>query len=90
MVAVHHLDDPAARIALILLRGTRMRIGELLDLEFDSCGTLPPGRPRQRTGLVRRQRHLVEQGDPACVGRDCAWTSGRGDCPFAFKVEQLG
>jgi integrase len=33
--AVAALDDPAARCALIILRGTGLRLGELLDLELD-------------------------------------------------------
>lgn len=35
MAAVAKLDDPFARIGLGLLRGTGLRIGELLDLELD-------------------------------------------------------
>ncbi|HDL49705.1 MAG TPA: hypothetical protein ENH33_07100, partial [Actinobacteria bacterium] len=35
MAAVAALDDPAARCALIILRGTGLRLGELLDLELD-------------------------------------------------------
>ena len=34
MAAVAHLDDPFARISLTLLRGTGLRLGELLDLEL--------------------------------------------------------
>lgn len=36
MDAVAGLDDPFARDALLILRGTGLRIGELLDLELDS------------------------------------------------------
>lgn len=35
MVAVAQLDDVAARCAIQILRGTGMRLGELLDLELD-------------------------------------------------------
>lgn len=35
MAAVARLDDPFARAGLIILRGTGMRLGELLDLELD-------------------------------------------------------
>jgi integrase len=35
MAAVNQLKDPFARIGLILLRGTGIRLGELLDLELD-------------------------------------------------------
>jgi integrase len=35
MAAVGHLDDPFARCGLTILRGTGMRLGELLDLELD-------------------------------------------------------
>jgi len=35
MAAVDHLDDVAARCGIRILRGTGMRLGELLDLELD-------------------------------------------------------
>jgi hypothetical protein len=35
MLAVNELDDPAARCAIKILRGTGLRLGELLDLELD-------------------------------------------------------
>lgn len=35
MNAVEHLADPAARCAIRILRGTGLRLGELLDLELD-------------------------------------------------------
>ncbi len=35
MAAVGHLDDDFARTAIVVLRATGMRIGELLDLELD-------------------------------------------------------
>ena len=35
MAAVGHLEDPFARCGLTILRGTGMRLGELLDLELD-------------------------------------------------------
>jgi integrase len=35
MAAVNNLPDPAARCAIRILRGTGMRLGELLDLELD-------------------------------------------------------
>ena len=35
MTAVADLDDPFARCGLVILRGTGMRLGELLDLELD-------------------------------------------------------
>lgn len=35
MAAVAHLNDPFARHGLAILRGTGMRLGELLDLELD-------------------------------------------------------
>ncbi len=35
MTAVDELDDPAARCAIKILRGTGLRLGELLDLELD-------------------------------------------------------
>jgi site-specific recombinase XerD len=41
MAAVHHLDDPAAQTALILLRCTGMQISEVLDLELDCLWDLP-------------------------------------------------
>ncbi len=42
MGAVAQLTDPFARYGLTILRGTGMRLGELLDLELDClCGTPP-------------------------------------------------
>ncbi|MFC7640676.1 hypothetical protein ACFQX6_06435 [Streptosporangium lutulentum] len=35
LAAINQLSDPFARIGLILLRGTGIRLGELLDLELD-------------------------------------------------------
>jgi len=35
MAAAGRLTDPFARIGLTLLRGTGLRLGELLDLELD-------------------------------------------------------
>lgn len=35
MAAVNELADPFARHGLTILRGTGMRLGELLDLELD-------------------------------------------------------
>ena len=42
MAAVAGLDDPFARIGLTLLRGTGLRLGELLDLELDCVCRLRP------------------------------------------------
>ncbi len=41
MAAVHELSDLPARVGIVLLRGTGMRIGELLDLELDCLWDLP-------------------------------------------------
>jgi site-specific recombinase XerD len=41
MAAVRQLEDPAARAGLVLLRGTGLRLGELLDLELDCLWDLP-------------------------------------------------
>jgi len=41
MAAVNQLDDPFARIGLTLLRGTGIRLGELLDLELDCVWDSP-------------------------------------------------
>jgi len=41
MRAVHNLDDAAARTGILLLRGTGLRLGELLDLELDCLWDLP-------------------------------------------------
>lgn len=39
MTAVAGLHDVAARAAITVLRGTGLRLGELLDLELNCCGT---------------------------------------------------
>jgi len=41
MTAVQRLDDTAARVGIVLLRGTGLRLGELLDLELDCLWELP-------------------------------------------------
>ena len=41
MAAIGRLDDPFARIGLTLLRGTGIRLGELLDLELDCVWDSP-------------------------------------------------
>ena len=43
MHAVQQLDDTAARAGIVLLRGTGLRLGELLDLELDCLWGLRPG-----------------------------------------------
>jgi integrase len=41
MQAVRGLDDTAARAGIVLLRGTGLRLGELLDLQLDCLWELP-------------------------------------------------
>jgi site-specific recombinase XerD len=41
MQAAQQLDDTAARAGIVLLRGTGLRLGELLDLELDCLWELP-------------------------------------------------
>jgi len=41
MNSVQHLGDTAARAGIVLLRGTGLRLGELLDLELDCLWELP-------------------------------------------------
>ncbi len=41
MAAVAELHDPFTRFGLTILRGTRMRLGELLDFELDFLWDTP-------------------------------------------------
>ncbi len=57
MDAIARLDDPFARIGMTLLRGTGLRLGELLDLELDWRRSMPI---RQHLRAVRQLRHGPE------------------------------
>jgi hypothetical protein len=59
MAAIGRLDDPFARIGLTLLRGTGLRLGELLDLELEciSAARIP-----QSAGSHRRSARSSTTG----------------------------
>jgi hypothetical protein len=68
MDAVAELKDPFARLGLTLLHGARLRVGELLDLEFGSVADYGPGRE-----LVASDAELPARLDAALGqrGRAC-------------------
>ncbi|WP_249354390.1 hypothetical protein [Rhodococcus sp. USK13] len=69
MDAVAELKDPFARLGLTLLRAARLRVGELLDLEFGSVADYSrPGRE-----LVASDAELPARLDAALGqrGRAC-------------------
>ena len=60
MAAISELADPFARTGLTVLRGTGIRLGELLDLELDCV--LGLGQPRQLAeGAAGQARHRADR-----------------------------
>lgn len=64
MHSVSDLDDPTARCGITLLRGTGLRIGELLDLELDCLWDLPR-HARCRGPAHRCRRRAAGDQNPA-------------------------
>ncbi len=78
MAAVEHLDDDFARTAIIVLRATGMRIGELLDLELD-CLVQFGGHGtwlKVPVGKLGTERMVPLDPEPLAVLDD--WISARG------------
>jgi len=72
MAAVDGLADIAARSAIVLLRGTGIRIGELLDLELDCLWDLPGHGtwlkvPLGKLNTARRPTRRHNPGRPGCL-----------------------
>ncbi len=78
MTAVAQLDDVAARAGLVLLRGTGLRLGELLDLELDCLGELPRHGTWLKVPLGKLNTERVAPLDPDTLTALDAWMSIRG------------
>jgi integrase len=78
MAAVDHLDDDFARTAIIVLRATGMRIGELLDLELDCLVTFGAHGTwlKVPVGKLGTERMVPLDSEPLAALDE--WISGRG------------
>jgi site-specific recombinase XerD len=78
MAAVVALPDVAARTAIRLLRGTGVRLGELLDLEHDCVWELPGHGPWLKVPLGKCDTERVVPLDAATLGALREWQGVRG------------
>lgn len=78
MDAVAQLDDAFARTALIVLRATGMRIGELLDLELDCMVDFGSHGTWLRVPLGKLGTERSVPLDPEPLGALDAWVAQRG------------
>lgn len=77
MAAVAGLSDPAARYGIQILRGTGMRIGEMLDLEVDCLWDTPTHGTWVRVPLGKLATERMVPLDPDTLSAFDAWTSQR-------------
>lgn len=77
MAAVAELDDPFARIGLTVLRGTGLRIGELLDLELDCVIDHGPAGSWLRVPLGKLNTERAVPLDQATLDALDAWLALR-------------
>ena len=77
MGAVDHLDDPFARVGLTVLRGTGLRIGELLELELDAIVDYGPAGSWLRVPLGKLNTERVVPLDAATLDAFDDWFSRR-------------
>ena len=78
MNAVHHLQDTAARAGIVLLRGTGLRLGELLDLELDCLWELPRHGTWLKVPLGKLNTERVVPLDADTLTALDAWMAVRG------------
>jgi integrase len=78
MTAVAGLDDIAARTAIVLLRGTGMRLGELMDLELNCLWDLPRHGTWIKVPLGKLNTERVVPLDDATLAAIDAWVAVRG------------
>jgi site-specific recombinase XerD len=78
MAVVHQLDDPAARAGIVLLRGTGLRLGELLDLELDCLWELPGHGTWLKVPLGKLNTERVVPLDADTLAALDAWMAIRG------------
>ena len=77
MAAVDNLDDPFARVALTILRGTGLRIGELLELELDTIVDYGPAGSWLRVPLGKLNTERVVPLDAATLDAFDNWFARR-------------
>ena len=77
MAAVAELPDPAARSGIQILRGTGMRIGELLDLELDCLWDTPSHGTWVRVPLGKLDNERMVPLDPATLAAFDHWITQR-------------
>jgi site-specific recombinase XerD len=78
MNAVAGLDDTAARAGIVLLRGTGLRLGELLDLELDCLWELPGHGTWLKVPLGKLNTERVVPLDADTLTALDAWMAVRG------------
>ena len=78
MNAVQGLDDTAARAGIMLLRGTGLRLGELLDLELDCLWELPGHGTWLKVPLGKLNTERVVPLDADTLTALDAWMTVRG------------
>jgi len=77
MAAVDNLDDPFARAGLTILRGTGLRIGELLELELDAIVDYGPAGSWLRVPLGKLNTERVVPLDAATLDAFDNWFARR-------------
>lgn len=77
MAAVDNLDDPFARVGLTILRGTGLRIGELLELELDAIVDYGPAGSWLRVPLGKLNTERVVPLDAATLDAFDNWFTRR-------------
>jgi site-specific recombinase XerD len=78
MLAVDQLDDPAARCAIKILRGTGLRLGELLDLELDCLIDYADHGTWLRVPLGKLNTERTVPLDQLTIDAFDEWTTHRG------------
>jgi integrase len=78
MAAVADLDDIAARTAIILLRGTGLRIGELMDLELNCLWDIPRHGTWIKVPLGKLNTERVVPLDDTSLAAIDSWVAVRG------------
>ncbi len=78
MTAVAALEDPFARHGLTILRGTGMRLGELLDLELDCLWDTPTHGTWVKVPLGKLGTERTVPLDAATLAAFDAWMAHRG------------
>lgn len=77
MAAVADLSDPAARYGIQILRGTGMRIGELLDLELDCLWDTPNHGTWVKVPLGKLDNERMVPLDPDTLAAFDGWITQR-------------